>query len=44
MQKSKRHPNKKDERKAEEHQGERGYGYGYERRNMQPPHDDRGRR
>ena len=34
----------KDERRVENPERERGYGYGYERRNPQPRHDGRGRR
>lgn len=33
---------RKDGRRGDE--GERGYGYGYERRNPHPGHDERGRR
>jgi hypothetical protein len=44
MRKDNRQHGKRNERKAEDHGHDRGYGYGYERRNMQPPQDDRGRR
>jgi hypothetical protein len=44
MRKANRQQDKKGGGKAEEQEGERGYGYGYERRQPHPGHDDRGRR
>lgn len=44
MHKPSRSPGKKGERKADEAEHERGYGYGYERRYPQQRNDERGRR
>ena len=41
--KAQKQQDRKNERKADQEQ-ERGYGYGYERRNPHHGHDDRGRR
>jgi hypothetical protein len=42
--KDRRQADRQDERKTKEEDRERGFGYGYERRNPQPGHNDRGRR
>jgi hypothetical protein len=42
--KDRRQTDRQDKRKAKDENRERGFGYGYERRNPQPGHDDRGRR